>query len=385
MGTSACRKKTASGAPAPLGITTPGADIAIPTARAMYVTDNGSDTISVLDRDGDAVVHVPIDIDPSAHEAPHHLAIDAAHNRLFVALAFPAPPPKDTKDPHASHGNAEDRGKLARLTLPRLAVDAVVEVDENPGDVILSPDRASAFVTHFDMKRAMNVAAAGGATSAMFASLQAWRAADITLTGSRPLCVAPHGMATTSDGRALMVACYGSDELAVVDLTSPNLPTARYPLGASPGVPGAPTYGPYSATLSPDEARVVVCDLEGMDLRVFDRAAKRFVPERTVSLGARAFMPAFVDGASLVAPLQGPDGLARVNVETGAIEARTATGSMCRAPHVVRVAKDKRVYVVCEGDHAGPGAVVQIDPRTLAVTKTWTVGVYPDGLVFGDE
>jgi DNA-binding beta-propeller fold protein YncE len=381
LGAGACKKK-------PAAATTPGADVPVPMARAMYVTDNGSDAVSVVDRDGDASVLVPVDVDSSAHEAPHHLAIDPGSKRLFVALAFPEPPPKDTTDPHAGHGNAEVHGRLARLDLPRLNVTEAHDVDENPGDVVLTHDRARVLVTHFDMKRAMKVAAAGGTTSKMFASLQVWDAASMRLLGSRPLCVAPHGITTTPDDKTALVACYGSDELAVVDLADPALPTARFPLGASPGAPGAPTYGPYSATLAPDGNRVVVADLEGMDLRVFDRAAKRFDPARTVPLGARAFMPAFVDASSLVVPLQGPDGLARVDLDGAAIAARVGPkelGDACRAPHVVRVARDGRVYVVCEGDHVAPGAVLQIDPKTLAVLKRWTVGVYPDGLVFGDE
>jgi DNA-binding beta-propeller fold protein YncE len=351
----------------------------------MYVTDNGSDALSVVDRDGDASVLVPVDLDPAAHEAPHHLAIDPARGRLFVALAFPAPPPKDTNDPHAGHGNAEVHGRLARLDLPRLNVVDARDVDENPGDVVLTHDRARVLVTHFDMKRAMTVAAAGGATSKMFATLQLWDAAAMTLVGSRPLCVAPHGITTTPDDKTALVACYGSDELAVVDLGDPALPTSRFPVGGSPGAPGAPTYGPYSATLAPDGNRVLVADLEGMDLRVFDRAARRFDPARTIPLGARAFMPAFVEPGTAVVPLQGPDGIARVDLDANAVTARVATGDACRAPHVARVAKDGRVYVVCEGDHVAPGAVVQINPKTLAITKRWTVGVYPDGLVFGDE
>ena len=293
--------------------------------------------------------------------------------------------PAKSDDPHASHGNAQARGELARLDLARLAVNDAHDVDENPGDVVLTHDRSHVLVTHFDMKRAMDVAAAGGATSKMFASLQVWDAAKMTLTNARPLCVAPHGVATTRDDGTAFVACYGSDELAIVDLTSPTLPTARYPLGASPGAPGVPTYGPYSATLSPDEKTVVVADLEGMDVRVFDRDAKQFVSDRTVSLGARAFMPAFLDARTILVPLQGPDGLARVDVARGSVAFRVATGDECRAPHVARVAKDGRVYVVCEGDHAAPGAVVQVDGATLAIMKTWATGVYPDAVAFGEE
>jgi YVTN family beta-propeller protein len=378
LGCQACGKKS-SGA-----TTTAGVAIPTPRARAAYVTNNGSDTISVIDRDGAQVTHVPVDIDPKAHEAPHHLAVDGAGGALFVALAFPAPPGAK-KDPHSAHGNAEERGKLARLDLATLAMTRADDVDQNPGDVILTHDRARVLVTHFDMKRAMNVATAGGTPSSMFATLQVWDAKEGKLVGSRPLCVAPHGVTTTADDHTAIVACYGSDELAIVDLTSPSLPSARYPLGAAPGVPGAPTYGPYSATLTPDGSRVVVADLEGMDIRIFDRKEKRFVADKTIALGARAFMPAFVDDRTVLVPLQSPDGLARIDIDAAKIVKRVPFGEAeCKSPHVVQKAGDGRVYLVCEGDHVTPGAVVQIDPATLAVVKRWEVGVYPDGIAFGE-
>ena len=365
-------------------VTTRGATIPTPQARAAYVTNNGSDTISVIDRDGTDVTSVPIDIDPLSHEAPHHLAIDPVAGFLFVALAFPAPPGA-TKDPHKAHGNAEDKGKLARLDLLSLAVKDTRDVDENPGDVVLTHDRKKVLVTHYDMKRAMNVAAAGGAAGAMFATLQVWDAKEMRKISERALCVAPHGIVTTPDDSQAIVACYGSDELAVVDLTSPTLASARYPLGATPGVAGAPRYGPYSAVLTPDSTRVVVADLEGADVRVFDLKSKRFLAERTISMRERVFMPEFLDAHSFLAPLQGPDGAARIDVDTGTIERRVSfSAAECQNPHAARVSKDGRAYLVCEGDHVGPGKIVEIDPATLAIKKSWIVGVYPDGIMLGE-
>ena len=337
----------------------------------------------MIDRDGDGgtAVEVPVDVDPGRHEAPHHLAIDPVRKAVFVAFAFP-PEATGGGGAHRGHGNASDVGELARLDLDDLAVRQTVPVDENPGDVVLTHDARRVLVTHFDMKRAMDVAARGAASpAAMFAQLLVLDATTGKRLGARPICTAPHGVTTTRDDRWAFVACYGSDELAVVDLGAEGLTTTRVPLGSAPGVPGVPRYGPYSATLSPDDAIVVVADLEGQDVRVYDVAAKRFAPERAVPLAAKAFMPAFVGPRSILVPLQAPDGLARLDLESGTVVRRIAFKKTdCGLPHVVRVAKDGRTYLVCEGDHVAPGSVLEIDPETLATKRRWTVGVYPDGL-----
>lgn len=362
--------------------------IPTPTARAGYVTNNGSDSITVIDLESGATTDVSLDLDPSAHEAPHHLAADAHGDALFVALAFPPVAPSAAelaKDPHAAHGRAATTGVLARLKLGTLAVDAMTDVDENPGDVVLTHDRSRVLVTHFDMRRALAAAAEGAAPSAMFATLQVWDAKKLTKLAERRICVAPHGVVTTRDDKRAFVACYGSDELAVVDLASEGLPTAHYPVAAAQGVLGAPRWGPYSVVLSPDESLAIVSDLEGQDLHVFDVAARTFVEARTITLGARAFMSAFTPEGSLLVPLQSPDGVARIDVARGVVEKRaTFDKAACEAPHVVRVRGDA-AWVVCEGDHRGPGAVLAIDPRTLEVHRRIRVGVYPDGLAFGTD
>ena len=382
-GCSSC--KTSPSESVQTGPLTPGATIPTPPHRAAYVTNNGSDSVSVIDRDGDTVTTVPIDLDPDAREAPHHLSIDVAQKAAFVALAFP-PEPGKKKDPHASHGGASDVGRLVRLDLDSLAATAATLVDENPGDVILTHDRSRVLVTHFDMKRAMDVAARGAASPAtMFAHLVVIDARTMKRVGSRAVCTAPHGVVTTRDDRTAFVACYGSDELAIVDLATDGFPVSRIPLGSAPGVPGVPRYGPYSVTLSPDEKLVVVADLEGQDIRIFDRASKRFVAERTVPLAAKAFMPAFIDATTLLVPTQAPDGLARVDIEGARVTARRPlTKTECTLPHVVKVAKDGRAYLVCEGNHTQPGSVLEIDKDSLATKKRWSVGVYPDGIELGE-
>jgi hypothetical protein len=75
-----------------------------------------------------------------------------------------------------------------------------------------------------------------------------------------------------------------------------------------------------------------------------------------------------------------------VNVAENRLEKRvTYTQEECKSPHVARMAKDGRVYLVCEGDHVAKGTVLEIDPKTLETKHRWTVGVFPDGIAFGDE
>ncbi len=355
----------------------------IAARSAAYVTNNGSDTIAVIDRDGDAVVTRSLDIDTGAHEAPHHLALDGA-GHLFVALAFP-PADTNANDKHAGHGGSDSLGALLRLDQRTLAVEASRDVDQNPGDVVLTHDDKRVLVTHFDMRRAMQQAKAAAITSKMYARLVVLDAKTLEIVAARAVCVAPHGIAVAKDDSFAAIACYGSDEIAIVELGNPELPTAHVPIAATAGVPGAPRFGPYSIAIAPDQKRAIVADMESADVRVIDLAARQFLADSAIPLGARAMMPDFVSDTDALVPLQGPDGLARVDIAKGAVAARVAFGAECKLPHVARVAGDGRAYVVCEGDHKEAGAVLEIDPATLATKKRWVVGVYPDGIAFSDR
>lgn len=360
-----------------------GVALTFPAARAIYVTNNGSDSVSAIDRDGTTVVTAPVDVDPTRKEAPHHLALDLARDRLFVALSFPADP-GNKRDPHAAHGTSSDHGLLAELSATTLAAKVIANVDENPGEIVLTRDKKRIVVTHYDMARAMNVAAKGGASPAtMFARILLFDANTHALLGERPICVAPHGATTSADDKLAIVACYGSDELAFVDLTKPELPTARYALGSLQGVPGVPRYGPYSVALSPSGAQLIVANLESSDVRVFDMAKRTFEGGGEIPTSARPFLPTFVSEDVALVPLQAPDGIVRINVKARRIMTRVDFAKdQCELPHAVRVANDGRVFVVCEGNHRDPGAVVELDAETLTIKKRWVVGVYPDGIDF---
>ncbi len=320
-----------------------------------------------------------VDVDPSAHEAPHHLALDGA-GHVFVALAFP-PADVAPNDKHAGHGGSDSAGALLRLDQKTLGVEASRDVDQNPGDVVMTHDHNKVLVTHYDMRRAMQKAKAGGNASSLYARLIVLDAKTLESIAAREVCVAPHGIAVDAHDALALVACYGSDEIALVDISNRSLFVTHVPI-ATAGVPGAPRFGPYSVTLTRSGTRALVADLESRDVRVLDVALRQFVDGAVVTVGGRAMMADFVSDTVAIVPLQSPDGLARVDIDKLAVTERVTFGAECKNPHVVRVAPDARVYVVCEGDHVMPGAVLEIEPLTLATKKRWVVGVYPDGIGF---
>ena len=80
-------------------------------------------------------------------------------------------------------------------------------------------------------------------------------------------------------------------------------------------------------------------------------------------------------------PLRAPDGAARIDAASGAILGYTSyTEEECRTPNTATVTVAAGVFLVCEGDHEGPGAVVQLDPVTLEVQARIPLGRFPDAL-----
>jgi DNA-binding beta-propeller fold protein YncE len=241
--------------------------------------------------------------------------------------------------------------------------------------------------THFDLARAIAALAAGEPARAGYGALLLVDPTEMERAGRVEVCTAPHGVALTGDGSTAVVACYGEDGVAIVDLTGdqPDV-VAQVPAGPSPGDVRMPRYGPYAVALSPDESIAYVSGLDG--IRVLDMATQAMAEARMVSLTGVAFFGSFdAAGATFWVATQARDGVARIDVATNTIAMeRFFTGDECIAPHeATLVPALDRVLVVCEGDHILPGAVLALDPITLETEGRLEVGVYPDALRIVDE
>lgn len=357
-----------------------------PTGPFALLSNNGDDTVSVVDLKARAVVgSLRAGLNPVDLDGPHHLAFDKTSGQIFVALSYPAP--ALAPGPHAQHGSSQTPGKVVRLNAADGQISGQMRADTNPGDIALSQDGSRLVVTHFDLKKALTNASQGIETQR--ASLLVYDPADFRADASPRsynVCVTPHGVALSRpDGRYAYVACYGEDALAVVDLADPDPVAAvqRIPVGPAPGSGSSLRYGPYAAVLSPDGGRVLIGDTEGRDLRVFDVASNAMTKLNYAATGAVYFSAVDAAGKAAYVPVQSPDYIARVNLagESDAFETlrRSMSKDECQRPHeAVLWDNDQELLLVCEGDHVTPGKLLFLDPQTLETRVSLDVGVYPD-------
>ncbi len=351
---------------------------------AALVTNSLSDTLSVLDLGSMEVLATrPVGRNPVDIDGPHHVVVDNVDGHAYIALSYPAS--QLVLGPHAAHGSSASYGWVQKLRLDDLSVVAQVRIEPNPGDIVMSADRRWIVVSHFDLQRAIEHPDDLGKARSAVAVIDR---ASFGEPGVKPsfvtTCVAAHGMAFGPDGE-LYVACYGEDSVAVIDLSKEDLVPEFLAIGDGAGPFGAPNYGPYALTTSPDGVWIVVSNTVSNDLRFINRETGVVDSARTIFTNAAPFFPTFADdGRTLAIVTQQPDTLRLVDME-GELEdeVKTFLGDECPLPHVVtteaRLSGGEEFVVVCEGDQKTNGRVVRLS-NGLEILGSVDVGVYPDAI-----
>ncbi|WP_437476682.1 YncE family protein [Sorangium sp. So ce1014] len=357
-------------------------EIVVPEGGMGVVTDSRSDTLSLISlATGERFGVYPVGRDPVTLDGPHHVAVDAPGNALYVALSYPVL--AGTIGPHATHGSSAVAGYVQKLALDDMRVLGQVRVEPNPGDVVISEDGSRIVVSHYDLKRVLDNP---GDIEAARSSLAVIDADAVLPSGSAaprliPVCMAAHGIVLSRpDAARAYVACYGEDVLAIVDLTDPDAEVKRVPVGPSPRIAN-PTYGPYAAVMSPDQKTIAVSNIETRDVRFFDVASETFDESRRIPvMGAPYFVAWTPDGSRIYLPTQVPDAIALIGVAPGDddIVSRELSGE-CFRPHLAELDEEHGLFLVCEGDQTEtPGRVLRLDPETLETRSDAEVGLYPD-------
>jgi DNA-binding beta-propeller fold protein YncE len=351
----------------------------------ILITDNADDTLAVASMDlpkPKLLGFEPLGENPVELEGPHHIAASPDGNFVYVPISNYIP--GSGSGPHGSHGLGTVPGTLFKIRTDNYIKTAEVQVAKNPGDVILTKDGKTAFVSHYDLLALMTQQSTPNAPiESAYSSIVVVDTDLMRVTAETPVCVTGHGMVLSPDEKTLYVACTQTDQLGIYDIV--NKTATRVQVGPSPNSPGNPTYAPYTITASPSDGTLWISCNRSADVRVYDPAKGAMDASRTVLVGGVAMFGAFLpDGKTLLVPHQGDDKISWIDT-TKAMETFSLGLPMgaCLNAHVIQVTPDgKTGYLICEGDHTKvPGTLVTIDIEAKSVGDFVQLGLFSDGLV----
>jgi len=361
-------------------------DMALGDTR-LLVTNSLEDTVSLFDLatmgtpSFTEVARIPVGLQPVELEGPHHAAIDPAGEFYYLAISNNVT--GAGSGPHGAHGTGTADGYVLKYRTRDNELEAFVRVDRSPGDLVVSGDGRTLYVTHFDLLRVTEAVSGMRPAEEIDARLLIIDTQTMTRKPGIVLCPAPHGLRLSPDEKALYVACY-SDELAIVDLT-PSLPVVtRVKVAPNAGSGGNPIHEPYAVTVSPTSGDVWISSLRSGNVQLYDAAAKAIVPARNVFVGGAPVFGSFTaDGRLLYMPTQQLDVIAVIRAaDSEVLKTIALRPHGCLNVHEVRlVDSDRRALVVCEGNHRDPGTLLVLDLRpdgTAALLNKATVGIFPD-------
>jgi YVTN family beta-propeller protein len=210
------------------------------------------------------------------------------------------------------------------------------EVQGSPVEVAFSPDAAKAYVSNYSMfgpgfgrYGADDCPGPAGLDTSFVYRVDVGR---LAIDQVIPVGTVPKYVATSPDGKLVLVSNWCSDDLSVIDVAA-GREVQRIPLGRHP----------RGIVVDPTSTTAYVAIQGGSDIRTVD--LRTFTPGRTLHVGR---LPRHLvlspDGKTLYVSLNGEGQIAKLDVASGQITGRVATGSQ---PRSMDVSSDgQSLYVV---------------------------------------
>jgi DNA-binding beta-propeller fold protein YncE len=297
---------------------------------------------------------------------------------LFVVFAQP----DLVLGPHAAH--ASKRGAaLGSLDASRLTVRGRTRLSAAAYETALTPDASKLIVTHFDVGRVQTAIDTKGDTQAMRAPVLVLDPTTLATLATRDACILPAGLAVSGDGTRAWVACYGEDVIGELHLDDPGFAFETFPVGPDPQTsPVNARYGPIAVSLAAGGA-LFVADRAGYDVRVIDLATHAPIAVLDTASGSPFSPAASADGTHFVFATREPEQVIAVT-RSGDVWSKSASRELrageCGKPGRAARWRD-RWFIVCEAS----GALLEVDPDTLATRNTFLVGAEPTSVAFTPE
>lgn len=363
----------------------------------VITTNQGDDTLSVIDPDGGQAVCAlyPPAIDAANMEMPHELSVDL--NGKFFIIGMMEMAANDQAMASANEiamMNSQIPGYALEFSAQDGAFLGKVQVDPDPGDNELSADNSVVYVSCFNQPQVLAAEAAGDTNPAdMYGKIFAVDTATMTVITSLEVCPEPHILELSPDGNYLFSSCL-DDEIAMIDITNPRAPTlvGQIREGANPGqekLPSNAEYWPYAqqpsyaaggqytvwvSNWNPSNMGLGIATITDQT----NATANSFT--KYIPMGSTPVFTTFsTDGSRAYNAHQGPDGVAVFDMVTlSQIDDIPLGPPDCQNPHQVLLSADNQTAaVLCEGDHNGPGQYAILDLATKQVTSSTPTGIYP--------
>jgi DNA-binding beta-propeller fold protein YncE len=329
-----------------------------------------SDNVSVVDLDLMTVLAtVPVGRDPVAIDGPRHLTWSKQYAAFFTVLSYP----HEVVSPHVTEfGGSIRAGYVQMLDARDLRPLGDVRADVRAGALALAPDGSTIAVTHYDTLRSLE-----GET------LEERRANLVLIddpgsiegsganTRRTPVCVAAAAVAYGKDASRAFVICTGEDALGVVDTEHGGL-VSLVPAGPDP------LNKPWTITRAGDGKRLLVSNQQADTVVVFSTAE---LPEvlATTKLAGVPFHTTWLNQGEYLVACQRPNAIAHVSADSGELlHERSFSVEECENPSQPMQGPDGQLTLVCSGDQYSTGALVELDPETLAITRRLELGVGPE-------
>jgi YVTN family beta-propeller protein len=331
----------------------------------IYVVNQGSDALSVIDPSAKIVTRL-IDVGQSSSiEAPHNVHIDRQARYGYVSVLM--------------------TGMLVKFDVDADSVVGRVRAGSSPAHPVTSPDGSIVYVTDWNAESpAIHVFDAATLTEKYSLGFPAYSGA------------LPHGLSITRDGRYLLSAHEGSDNLHLIEVA--ENPDDALITTISLGSAGQ-RYRPFIALLdAQDRYAYVPCNMTG-DVRVVEIASAQVV--KVIEIGGAPISGGVSpDGRYVFVANWGKDAVDVIGTETQSL-VRTISNEGLESPvfahpHAVAFSSDGRFAFVTNENtngvypqhHAtGPGGrdgnVAIIDVETFQVVRVLDVEVDPTGIALG--
>jgi len=328
--------------------------------RKLYVTNQGSDKLSVIDADALVVIKlIDVGVLPGV-DSPHNVFVDRQNKYFYVSLINSSRVLKFDTETDEPAGSAI--------------------VGQSPANPVTSPDGKTLYVTNWNPNNA---------------TLYVLNAETMTekyhLTFPPALGTLPHGLTITHDGSTLYTTHEGSGMVFRIELGDTAEDAVLTPI--SLGEP-ALSLRPLQVLLDQNEEHLfVTCNGSGQ-VKVIDLATDQVI--RTIPIQGRPWLLDMTnDGQSIYVGNWGKDGVDVIDTGDLSFQTLTNTGGVHNfaRPHGVAIT-DRYAFVSNENTNGSipqhhptqtggdDGAVTVIDLQTHQVKKLLTVEVDPTGVAF---